>query len=185
MSRAAWPLSSWGPQFISVTQVGDSSLDTWLLRCAGERKGWETELSRTAADPECPCHESFSAQAGLRALHYFYISLLTFFSSCPGLDVEGLDVIQEIILVAFAFWLHSRDRGESWEAGVPELRAGSDSRDSSVTPSFWEMSPLPESEWSRQIPLAFCAGLSLYFLHLKKSFKLGFQFSKRTPDHYF
>lgn len=123
-------------------------------------------------------NESFSTQAGFCTSLYFYIFLLGFFSSCPSLDVEGLDVVEETVLVTFAFWLHSGS-GEESQSGVPELTARSDSGGPlQRTSSCWEMSSLPKPGLSLHIPLALCAGLSLYFLLPKSSFKLGFQVSK-------
>ena len=55
---------------------------------------------------------SFSTQTRFSALLCFYISLLSLFS-CSRLDVEGLDIMQEKILVAFAFCLCSVGGGES------------------------------------------------------------------------
>lgn len=68
-----------------------------------KEKGGETEPGKLATDPKFPCNESFSTQAGFGALLCFYISLSSFFSSCPRLDVERLALVQETVLVAFAF----------------------------------------------------------------------------------
>lgn len=73
---------------------------------------------------------SFSTQAGFSVLLCFYISLLGFFSSRPSQHVEGLDIVQETTLVAFAFRLHSLGGGESESLGSRNLEPEVTPRDS-------------------------------------------------------
>lgn len=166
VGKITWSLSSWGLQFISLRQVGDSP---WILDCLNvkEKEKGRQNLASLLLTHSFPMNWCFFTQAGFSALLYFFISLLVFFSSCPRLDCEGIDIAPETILVAFAFWLHSRLRG-NLRSGVLKLRAGSDSKVTLETffsdPVLWEMSPLSKPGWPLKIPLAFCVGLSLYFL---------------------
>lgn len=95
-----------------------------------KRKDWEAELGKLATDPEFPCNESFSTQAEFWTLLYFDISPLGFFSCCPRLDVEGLDMIQEIILWHLPSDCTLGVEGNLSVRSPRTLRVGSDSRES-------------------------------------------------------